>query len=83
MKVENLTVHQIIDISRKIPVNKFDQAVEIAMVFRDKKQGYVPQGEAFYTFWKMIAAIWCGGYIAGIQAERNHKNRTKSDAKFS
>lgn len=31
----------------------------------------------------MIAAIWCGGYIAGVQAERNRRNYTKSDTKVS
>lgn len=81
MKVKNLTVHQIIDISRKLPVNEFEQAVEIAMVFHNNKQVYIPQGGFFYPFWKMVAAIWCGGYIAGVQVERGRQNHTKSDSK--
>lgn len=81
MKVKNLTVHQIIDISRKIPANEFEQALEIAMVFRDKKQVLIPQGGFFYPFWQMVAAIWCGGYMAGVQVERDRQKRTKADSK--
>ena len=80
-KVKNHTVHQIIDISRKIPVNEFEQAFEIAMVFRDQKKVHIPQGGFFYPFWQMVAALWCGGYIAGVQTERDRQNRTKVDSK--
>lgn len=83
MKVKKLTVHQIIGVSRRIPASNFNQAVEIAKVFREENLAYIPQGEYFYGFWQMIAAIWCGGYIAGVQAERNHRNHTKSDTKVS
>ena len=79
MKVKNLTVNQVIAISKKVPVNYFDQAVEIATVFQNKKLAYIPQGSTFFGFWKMIGAIWCGGYIAGVQAERDRRNRSKSD----
>lgn len=83
MKVKDLTVHQIIAISRNVPVNHFAQAVEIAKVFRDSKLVYIPKGEYFYAFWQMIGAIWYCGYIAGVQAERARRNRTKSDPKVS
>lgn len=36
MKVKKLTVHQIIGVSERIPVSNFNQAVEIAKVFREK-----------------------------------------------
>ena len=81
MKVKKLTVHQIIGVSRRIPVSNFNQAVEIAKVFHDKKQVYIPQGGLFYPFWQMVAAIWCGGYMAGVQVERDRQNHTKSDSK--
>ena len=83
MKVKNLTVHQIIAISKHIPVNHFDQAVEIARVFRDNRLVYIPKGEYFYGFWQMLGAILYCGYIAGVQAERARRNRSKSDAKAS
>lgn len=83
MKVKNLTVHQIIDISRKAPVNHFAQAVEIAKVFRDNRLVYIPQGEYFYGFWQMIGAILYCGYIAGVQAERARRNCSKSHTKAS
>ena len=77
MKVKNLTVHQIIDISRKAPIDNFAQAEEIAHVLQDEKTAYIPKGEFFIGFWKMIAAIWCGGYIAGVQAERERRKGTR------
>ena len=74
MKVNNLSPEQIITISQKESVGDFEQAMEIVRVFRDKKRVYIPQGDFFLGFWQMIAAVWCGGYIAGVQAERrNHR----------
>jgi len=83
MEVKDLTVHQIIAISKNIPVNEFEQAVEIANVFRDDKLVYIPQGKYFFDFWQMLGAIWYCGYIAGVQAERARRNRTKWDTNVS
>lgn len=80
MIVKNLTAHQIIAISRKKPISDFAQAEEIAQVFHDEKLAYIPKGEFFIGFWKMIAAIWCGGYIAGVQAERDRRRGVEPDA---
>lgn len=75
MIVKNLTANQIIEISKHIPMNTFTQAEEIAQVFHDKKLVYVPKGEFFLNFLNMISAIWYGGYIAGVQAERKRRNK--------
>lgn len=83
MNVKNHTARQIIAISKKKPLGSFTQAVEIARVFHDEKLVYVPQGEFFLGFLKMIAAIWCGGYIAGVQAERDRCNSSAPDTKAS
>lgn len=79
MTVKKMTARQIIEASKHVSSGSFRQAEEIAMVFRDDKLVYVPQGEFFLGFWKMIAAIWYGGYIAGKQAERDRIKSTKPD----
>lgn len=68
---------QIIAISEHIPMDVFTSATEIAMVFRDRKMVYIPSGEGSYGFLRMISAIWYGGYIAGVRAERR-KKRSRS-----
>lgn len=68
-----MTAQQIIAISKHKPMNTFTQAEEIARVFHDQKMVYVPKGEFFLNFMKMISAIWYGGYIAGVQAERKRR----------
>lgn len=68
-----MTAKQIIAISQEKPISDFRQAEEIAKVFREEKLVYIPQGEFFLGFWKMIAAIWCGGYMAGVRAERSKR----------
>ena len=83
MTVRKMTVRQIIEASKKKPLGDFRQAEEIARVFHDEKLVYVPQGEFFLEFWKMLAAIWYGGYIAGVQAERDRLNNAKSDSSAS
>lgn len=87
MIVKKLTAHQIIEISKHKPMNTFKQAEEIARVFHDQKLVYVPKGEFFLNFMKMISAIWYGGYIAGVQAERKRRsrrtNKAEPDAKAS
>lgn len=82
-----MTTQQIIAISKYKPMNTFTQAEEIARVFHDQKLVYVPKGEFFLNFLKMIYAIWYGGYIAGVQAERKRRsrrtNKAEPDAKAS
>ena len=73
----SMTAQQIIAISQKRPISDVDQALEIAKVFHEQKQVYVPQGELFEGFWRMISAIWHGGYIAGVQAERRKRHNTE------
>ncbi len=73
-----MTAQQIIAISKHKPMTTFTQAEEIAKVFRDEKLVYIPQGDFFLGFLNMISAIWYGGYIAGVQAERKRRShRTK------
>ena len=81
MIVKNMTARQIIEASKHVSIGSFTQAEEIAMTFQDEKMVYVPQGEQFLGFWKMIAAIWYGGYIAGVQSERDHRKSAKSAAR--
>ena len=82
-----MTAQQIIAISKHKPMNTFTQAEEIARVFHDQKMVYVPKFEFFINFMKMISAIWYGGYIAGVQAERKRRsrrtNKVEQDAKAS
>lgn len=68
-----MTAQEIIQASETVPVDKFAPAMEIVKVFRDNKLVYVPKGDFFLGFWKMIAAIWYGGYMAGVQAERRKR----------
>jgi len=72
-----MTAQQIITISQKRPISDVDQALEIAKVFHEQKQVYVPQGKFFEGFWRMISAIWHSGYIAGVQAERRKRHNTE------
>ena len=74
--VTGLTPAEIIEISRHLPIDTFEQAEEIAMEFRNRV--YIPQySDMFVDFLRMIAAIWQGGYIAGVRAERR-KKRSRS-----
>ena len=73
-----MTAQQIIAISQKRPLSDVHQALEIAKVFHEQKLVYVPQGELCEGFWRMVSAIWCGGYIAGVQAERK-RHRSKDN----
>lgn len=67
---------EVIKISRHLPISTFEPAEEIAMEFRNRV--YIPQcPEMFVDFLRMIAAIWQGGYIAGVRAERR-KKRSRS-----
>lgn len=68
-----MTPQQIIAISQKRPLSDVHQAMEIAKVFHEQKLAYVPQGVFFEGFCRMISAIWCGGYIAGVQAEKQKR----------
>ena len=68
-----MTPQQIIAISKKRPIADTEQALEIAMYFHEQKLAYVPHGVFFEGFLRMISAIWCGGYIAGVQAERQKR----------
>lgn len=69
------TAEKIIAISEHIPMDVFTSATEIAKVFRDRKMVYIPSGKDFYGFLRMISAIWYGGYMAGVQAERRKRRR--------
>lgn len=72
-----MTTQQIIAISKKVPIDVFAEAEEIAQVFHDENLVQIPKGASFIGFWKMIAAIWCGGYIAGVRAERKRRKGTR------
>lgn len=74
--VTGLSPAEIIKISRHLPISTFEQAEEIAMEFRNRV--YIPRcSEMFVEFLRMISAIWQGGYIAGVRAERR-KKRSRS-----
>ena len=73
----NLTAREIIRISSHKPINEFYQAEEIAMEFRERVN-LSRDPKMFIEFLRMIAAIWCGGYIAGVRAERK-RHRSKDN----
>lgn len=51
-------------------------AREIAEIFAEKKLVYIPCGTSlFWPFLRMLGAVWTGGYISGVRAERKkHRN---------
>lgn len=73
-----MNAQEIIQISTHQSMDACAQAYEIAKVFYDEKMVYIPRGEFFSPFLRMISAIWCGGYIAGVQAERARRNRSRA-----
>lgn len=73
-----MTAQEVIKISEQIPIREFEQAEKIAEVFQEQHLVYIPGGSFFLGFWRMISAIWYGGYIAGVQAERRKRRRSLS-----
>ena len=71
--LEREQAEQIITISEHIPIEVFAPATVIAKVFRDRKMVYIPSGADSYGFLRMISAIWYGGYMAGVRAERRKR----------
>ena len=70
-----MNTQKIIEITGKLPYDAHKEAMEIAMEFRKKKQVYIPIefDDLFLPFLRMITAIWHGGYMAGVQAERRKR----------
>ena len=70
-----MNAQEIIEITQRLPYDAHKEAMEIAMEFRKKKLVYIPFGsdDLFLHFLEMITAIWNGGYIAGVQAERKKR----------
>ena len=74
----NRTAQEIVRIVSYKPIHEFDQAWEIAMAFQEKIN--LPRDpKIFEEFLRMIAAVWCGGYIAGVRAERRKKRSRKTE----
>lgn len=73
-----MTAKEIIEASKHIPVNSYFPAMEIAKEFHDARLVYVPGGDLSVGFFQMVAAIWHGGYMAGVQAERK-RQRSKDN----
>lgn len=73
----NRTAQEIVRISSYKPIHEFYQAWEIAMAFQEKIN--LPRDpKIFEEFLQMIAAVWCGGHIAGVRAERK-RHRSKDN----
>lgn len=71
-----MTAQETIKVSKNLPVNKFEPAIEIAMEFHKDRLVYVPLVSEFSLgFFQMITAIWTSGYVAGVQAERKKRRR--------
>lgn len=71
-----MTEQEIIKISKNLPVNKFEPAMNIAMEFHKDRLVYVPLDSVFSLgFFQMVAAIWTSGYVAGVQEERKKRRR--------
>lgn len=65
-----MTAQEIIEISSNIPLSEFNTAREIVTVFQETKKVFIHKN---FGFLEMVTAIWYGGYMAGVQAERRKR----------